>query len=426
MGFLPNTFLPGSNIYEVNMRQYTPSGKIIEFAKHMPRLRKMGIDILWFMPLTPISIKERKGSLGSYYAAADYWKINPEFGSNSDFKDLVNQAHQLGFKVIVDWVANHTGWDHTWTSSHPEYFRRNEAGTFYERNGWEDVIDLDYSSVDMRSAMIQAMQYWIDQFDIDGFRCDMAMLVPLDFWQSARTHLDKTKPLIWLAECEDPAYLSVFDMMYGWEWMHTTAAVSRGQQQAAQLQQLLDKYEVYTAYGRHISLFTSNHDENSWNGTEFERYGQAAGLFAALSMLLPNSIPLIYSGQELPLKHRLKFFDKDEIPWTITKPELENFYFTLLSLRKSNLNYKKFHPNYEVNKLVDNDKIFSLHIGVAGNEDIIGIFNLSSYETHFKLHHTSLSGVYQNVFTDGTFNPAFENNMMLAPFDFRVYKNTGM
>lgn len=424
MSFTPSSYIPGSNIYEVNVRQYTPEGTLNAFALHLPRLRKMGIDILWFMPLTPISVEGRKGTLGSYYAASDYFSINPEFGTTDDFKNVVDQAHRLGFKIMIDWVANHTGLDHTWTRTNPDFYRKNEAGQFYERNGWEDVIDLDYNSASMRVAMINAMEYWIEQFNIDGFRCDMAMLVPLDFWLEARVALDSKKSLIWLAECEDPVYLSVFDLMYAWEWMHLTAAVARGHQNKFQLEHLLNKYISLTASGQKICFFTSNHDENSWNGTEYERYGSLAVSFAAIQMILPNGVPLIYSGQELPLKHRLAFFDKDVIPWNDRIPEMESFYLGLLSFRKSNKNYT--HPNQPIaiNSLVSDDRIFTLHLGSDGSQDVIALFNLSNETIHFQLGEIISKGVYKNVLTSGIFSPENENKMSLGPFDFRVYEST--
>jgi len=422
MSFISSSFIPGSNIYEVNIRQYTQAGTLNAFTHHLPRLRKMGIDILWFMPLTPISLKERKGTLGSYYSTADYHSINPEFGTKDDFRNLVELAHQFGFKVIIDWVANHTGWDHTWTRTNPEFYRQDATGLFLERNGWEDVIDLNYGSNGLRRAMIGAMQYWIDQFNIDGFRCDMAMLVPLDFWKEARTILDTKKSLIWLAECEDPAYLTVFDMMYSWEWMHLTAAVYQGDRNKFQMQELLNNYQSWTSRGQKICFFTSNHDENSWNSTEYERYGLAARLFAALHMILPYGVPLIYSGQELPLKRRLKFFDKDEIPWTTTVPELEAFYTRFLMLRKTNP-YIKQDQKPEINNLVSDKRIFSIHLGYSGDQDIVGLFNLSNEPAHFKWI-ASLKGVYKNILTDEAFNPEYENNILLPPFDFRVYENT--
>ena len=214
-----------TNIYEVNLRQYTYEGSFNAFAIELPRLKDMGIEILWFMPITPISIEKRKGTLGSYYACSDYTDTNPEFGSLDDFKRLVNDAHQLGFKVIIDWVANHTGWDHRWTIEHPDYYLKDGTGEFTERNGWDDVIDLDYTNPQLRIAVIDAMKFWVEEFDLDGFRCDMAHLVTLDFWKQARAALEPIKKLFWLAECEEISYHDVFDTTYTWRWMHRTEQI---------------------------------------------------------------------------------------------------------------------------------------------------------------------------------------------------------
>ena len=165
-----------ANVYEVNLRQYTAEGTIAAFQKELPRLRNMGIDILWFMPLTPISIEKRQGSLGSYYACSNYTSVSTEFGTIGDFKELVITAHSLGFKVIIDWVANHTGYDHVWTKQHPDFYKKNNEGNFYCAYGWVDVIDLDYGNRNLWEVMAAEMDFWVKEFDIDGFRCDMAHL----------------------------------------------------------------------------------------------------------------------------------------------------------------------------------------------------------------------------------------------------------
>jgi alpha-amylase len=213
-----------TNVYEVNVRQYTPEGTFNAFAAHLPRLREMGVHTLWFMPITPIAQKGRKGTLGSQYAASDYTAINPEFGTLADFKNLVQQAHNQGFKVIIDWVANHTGWDHRWTTEHPEYYKRDHnTGDFQIASGMADIIELDFNNPALRRAMIDAMLYWIQETNIDGFRCDLAFWVVLDFWMEAKRELQQTKPLFWLGELdplERPEYMAVFDAAYTWTWMH--------------------------------------------------------------------------------------------------------------------------------------------------------------------------------------------------------------
>ena len=321
-----------TNIYEVNVRQYTPEGTFKGFASHMPRLREMGVEVLWFMPITPISVKRRKGTLGSYYACSDYTGINPEFGTLEEFKSLVSDAHELGFKVMIDWVANHTGCDHKWVFEHPDYYVRNEHGEFYDKHGWDDVIDLNYYHSGMRQAMIDSMKFWVETCNIDGFRCDMAHLVAVDFWREAREELDKIKPLFWLAESDDPAYHEVFDATYTWVWMHKSHEFCKRHISLPELKKVLIEQVNRFPEDAFRCYFTTNHDENSWNGTEFEKYGPAAKVFAVFSSTW-NGIPLTYSGQEMPNYKRLRFFDKDQIDWT-GKFENADFYKTLFQLRK--------------------------------------------------------------------------------------------
>ncbi|MEO8584346.1 MAG: alpha-amylase family glycosyl hydrolase, partial [Flavitalea sp.] len=273
--FEPAEWSLNTNIYEVNLRQYTVEGTFAAFSKELPRLRNMGVEVLWFMPVTPISVEKKMGELGSYYACSSYVQTNSEFGSVEDFKSLVQQCHDLGFKVIIDWVANHTGWDHEWTKTNPEFYKRNSDGEFYDNNGWLDVIDLNYYDQTMRKTMISAMEFWVRKCNIDGFRCDMAHLIPLDFWRNARQHLDNVKKLFWLAETEDLNYQTVFDCSYAWSFMHQSENVMRGEIPVTGIRNLLAAYLQKKLPQSNHAFFTSNHDENSWNGTEFEKYGYA-------------------------------------------------------------------------------------------------------------------------------------------------------
>lgn len=323
-----------TTIYEVNLRQYTHEGTINAFAAHLPRLKDMGVETLWFMPITPIAQKGKKGSMGSYYACSDYTAVAEEFGTLEDFKSLVQTAHRMGFKVILDWVANHTGWDHRWTWEHPEWFERDEqTGDFIRAHGMDDIIELDFRNQDLRRAMIDAMAFWIHETDIDGFRCDLAFWVELDFWQEAKPRLEKIKPLFWLGEMDpldNPGYMQVFDAAYTWQWMHKAEQFYKGRASFVDLLQVLQQYQAAPGLK---AWFTANHDENSWNGTEYEKYGDLAHLLAVFSCTWPG-MPLLYSGQELPNHKRLQFFEKDAIEWG---PEcaLHSFYKTLFGLKKS-------------------------------------------------------------------------------------------
>ncbi|MEG2333632.1 alpha-amylase family glycosyl hydrolase, partial [Chryseobacterium sp.] len=325
-----------TNIYEVNVRQYTKEGTFKAFEKEMPRLKNMGVKTLWFMPITPIAQLNKKGSMGSPYAASDYVSINPELGTISDFKQMVNEAHRLGFKVIIDWVANHTGWDHVWTKSHPEFYLKDPDGSFHKASGMDDIIELDFSNKEMRLAMIEAMKFWIKETNIDGFRCDLASWVEVDFWKQARPEVEKLKPLFFLGEfdeIESPDYGKVFDASYSWKWMHKSADYYKNNESIQSLKELLLQYsQIGDASMR--AWFTTNHDENSWNGTEFEKYGDITKPMAVFSATW-NGIPLLYSGQELPNLKRLEFFEKDVISWN-NEYKMAEFYKILLNLKSSN------------------------------------------------------------------------------------------
>ena len=372
-------WIVSTNIYEVNLRQYSEAGSFNAFAKELPRLKDMGIETLWFMPLTPISEKNRKGNLGSYYACSDYKSINAEFGTIEDLRALMNLAHVMEFKVIIDWVANHTGWNHTWTKQHPAYYKLDEAtNDFKMASGMEDIIELDFENTEVSEAMIDAMKWWIDEFDIDGFRCDLAFWVKLEFWKKARPQLDAIKPLFWLGEFDEmerPEYGEVFDGSYSWKWMHEAEQYYN---KSRTLQELILVLKRYDDLGPQClrAWFTSNHDENSWNGTEYEKYGELAIALAVFSITW-DGIPLIYSGQELPNKKRLAFFEKGPIDWN-GEYELHGFYKELLSL-------KKFHPALKAGdssvrtyilKHDHPDKVFAYQ-RAAESETLTVVLNLS-------------------------------------------------
>ena len=406
-------------IYEVNLRQYTEAGSFKAFEAHIPRLKEMGIEVLWLMPVTPISEKGRKGSLGSYYACSSYTKLNPEFGKEQDFISLIQLAHKHEMKVIIDWVANHTGREHEWMEPHPDWFSRDEEGDFTERNGWEDVVDLNFENQDMRAALIGAMQYWVRTFNIDGFRCDMAHLVPLDFWKAARKACETIKPLFWLAECEDIEYHSVFDASYAWSWMHATHKVEE-----SGVNEIYNQLHAYAQYpkGAYKLFFTSNHDENTWNGTEYEKYGIAAKAWAVFTFLW-KGIPLLYSGQELPNHKRLAFFDKDPIDWT-NPPQLAPFYKTLIQLRKQ---YACIVEGDSFNLATSNNQVMAFlrydqqPEKNAEKQIILVVLNFSHQIQKVELAHDYLQGEFTNAFSGLSFAFNKQVSFELMPGDYFVY-----
>ncbi len=416
--FNPVAWSHHTNIYEVNVRQYTPEGTFKAFAKHLPRLHKMGVETLWFMPVTPISEEQRQGTLGSYYACSDYTSINPEFGTLEDFRELVREAHTSGFKIIIDWVANHTGWDHVWTRTNPSYYKRNAEGKFYDTNNWHDVIDLNYYDGMMRKAMIEAMKFWVEDCNIDGFRCDMAHLIPLDFWGQARLALDTVKPLFWLAETEDYHYLDVFDCCYAWQWMHDTAKYCQGEIDLFRLKEVLFRYQREFPSQTKQLFFTSNHDENSWNGTEYEKYGDAAKVLAVFSCTW-NGIPLIYSGQELPNMKRLKFFDKDVIDWK-GKPGLHEFYKVLLKLRAHHPATRSGTSDQPVIIPTNADQHVFAFMRSHGKKEILVLLNLSPNHGFIQLPDGYVQGLFTNIFTGSKLEIIPQHTFELKAWDYLV------
>ncbi len=331
----------------------------------------------------------------AHYTCSSYTEINPEFGTPDDFKTLVQEAHQHEMKLIIDWVANHTGWDHHWTTEHPDWYLKDEHGNFTQYHNWSDVIELNYDVKELRMGMIEAMKFWIKKYDIDGFRCDMAHLVPLDFWSVARQHCDALKPLFWLAECEVPEYHQVFDVSYAWEWMHVSEKIVK---QIASIQHMKDVLHQYRQYSNNALklFFTSNHDENSWNGTEYEKYSDGAKAFAVFCCTWPG-IPLLYSGQELPNFKRLKFFDKDQIEWQ-SNIALHNFYKSLYELRTNNEALQNFADVVELTTRED-DKIFA-YLLIKERHKVLVLLNLLHNDrVHCIITHEQLSGGYYNLFS---------------------------
>jgi alpha-amylase len=396
--FNPPEWTHSTNIYEVNIRQYTKEGTFKAFSKELPRLKDMGIKTFWFMPITPIAQKNKKGVLGSYYAASDYTSINPEFGTLDDFRILVKEAHGLGFKVIIDWVANHTGWDHKWTREHPEFYEKDDrTNDFKIASGMDDIIELNFHDPDLVRAMIDAMKFWINECDIDGFRCDLAFWVELEFWKEARKELDMIKPLFWLGELdpiEHPEYMGTFDAAYTWTWMHKTEDFHKNHLPVNVLESVLKQYDAIGDASMR-AWFTSNHDENSWNGSEYEKYGDMAKALAVFSCTW-NGIPLIYSGQELPNLKRLKFFEKDEIQWT-GENQLHDFYKTLLNLHSGNCALRAGDPQATTQSIKTgaDDHVFA-YLRKNSEKEVLVVLNLSNADVHFSIGE--VDGKFRELF----------------------------
>jgi glycosidase len=337
--FSPPAWSDHAVIYEINVRQYTPQGTLAALRAHLPRLDSLGVDILWVMPMQPIGVKNRKGSLGSYYSISNYTAINSEYGSESDFRGFVSDAHKRGKRVVLDWVANHTAFDHVWITRHPDWYVHDSTGKIInardnegKNTDWTDVAELDYTKPAMREAMISDMRFWVDSMHIDGFRCDVAGGVPIDFWIQARKALAKANAnLFWLAEAESLEAHRAFDATYGWELHHLLNDISQGKKQTSELDAYFVRQRERYPLGAMRMYFTSNHDENSWNGSEFERMGANHLPSFVLSATAMNSFPLIYTGQEASMHKRLRFFDRDTVDWS--GESLAPFYHAVIELK---------------------------------------------------------------------------------------------
>lgn len=373
-------------IYEANIRQYSESGKFEDFTKDIYKLKDLGVKIIWLMPIHPISKTNRKGTLGSYYSISDYKAVNPEFGNKDDLDKLIKEAHKHDMLVILDWVANHTGWDHKWIKNKPDYYTKNENGeitdpinpTTGESWGWTDVADLNFDNIEMQNEMIKAMEYWVKEYDIDGYRLDAAHSCPVSFWKKSIERLKKIKNVLMLAESDGYhtggfELIELFDMSYNWSGHHVLNRIYKKENNSEDLKLNINR-NLNDYSSKHVLMnFTSNHDENTWAGTVFDRYGDGAKTFAALTYFLPG-IPLIYNGQEYGLNKRLEFFEKDFI--AKKQSDFYEFYSNLNSLKKEN-NILDIDSEIKFEIIETNNKNLICYKRTKNNDSMYFVANLS-------------------------------------------------
>lgn len=414
-------WIKNSVIYEINIRQYTKEGTFKAFREHLPRLKDMGVDILWFMPIYPISEKNRKGTLGSYYSIKDYKAVNPEFGTLEEFKDLVDECHKMGFKVILDWVANHTGWDHVWIKN-KDWYLTDSNGNIVHPPGtdWTDVAQLNYKNEEMRSAMIDAMVFWVKEVGIDGYRCDVAGKVPVDFWEKARGELEKIKPVYMLAEDEgNRDFLNkAFNSNYNWRLLHLMESIANGKSDAFGIRRFAENLDKIYPNGSFPMNFITNHDENSWNGTEFERMKDAVNVMAMLTFTLPG-IPLIYSGQEAGLNKRLEFFEKDEIDWK--NYPMQEFYKNLIRLKRENKALWNGEHGGSI-KFIDvkNDNVLAFVREKDGNRVLV-FANLSDKSFNLEVPLNEYAGKYTDFYSNTKTTLKKTASIEFTPWSYKIY-----
>ncbi|MEN8816929.1 MAG: alpha-amylase family glycosyl hydrolase [Nonlabens sp.] len=430
--------LENAIIYEANIRQYSPEGTFNEFTKDIPQLKELGVKVIWLMPVFPISEKNRKAKgdllvediknpkerekyLGSYYAVADYEKVNPDLGTSADLTKLVQTAHDNGMYVILDWVANHSGWDNVWIEKYPEFYTRDEKGNMMHPEGtdWTDTADLNYDNRDLWEVMTKSMMYWVAEFDVDGFRCDVAHEVPTEFWNYATKELQDQKPLLMLAESEKKdLFKEAFDMGYNWEGHHIMNELAQGTATINKWDEYMQRNAKNYQEDDILMNFITNHDENSWNGSVKERMGDKGQTLLAFSYMIPG-MPLIYSGQEYDMDYRLKFFEKDTIPKT--KGKTWDLLKKLGELKVNNpaLNGGKNAATYTRLKTNDDESIYAIKREKNG-ETVYYVANFSKNRSRPKVN--GMKGRLTDALRGGSVDFTEENRLDLPPYGYRILK----
>ena len=440
-----NEMLESAVIYEANIRQYSQEGTFDAFTKDIPQLKELGVKVIWLMPMYPISEKNRKATggrdvediedpeerkkyLGSYYSISDYSAVNPEHGNMEDFDELVQTAHENGMYVILDWVANHTGWDHEWITEHKDWYTQNDKGEIVdpindetgESWGWTDVADLNFDNQEMRQAMIDEMLFWVEEHDIDGFRADAAHSVPTDFWETAAEEIRKVKPVFMLAEADNPKDLfhNAFEMGYNWEGHHIMNSIAKGEKTAKDWDDYMKKVDSTFQDDDYLMNFVTNHDENSWAGSVNERMGEASEAMLAMSYTLPG-MPLIYSGQEYDMDKRLLFFEKDTIPKTKGKvyPLLEK----LGELKNTNpaLNGGKEAASYSNVNTSAEEKIMAYKREKNG-ETLYYVANMTSAPVSFS---AEMEGDFMEYMSGSDLSISKDQEMQFGPWEYKILIN---
>lgn len=420
------TWMSNATVYEVNVRQYTAEGTFNAFSTHLDRLKKLGVKVLWLMPIQPISKEKRKGTLGSYYSIADYKAVNPEFGTAADFKALVERAHGLGFKIVLDWVPNHTGWDNPWITQHPDWYTKDASGKIIHPEGtdWTDVADLNYNNQAMRAEMIASMKHWVDTYDIDGFRCDVAGAVPNDFWNTATETLTAIKPLWMLAESQvgEITIGKNFTSAYNWPLKDTFNGLKSGYSDKWNIGYEISAIKSNYPAGTYPMNFVTNHDENSWNGTEYERLGSVAAVKAAsvISFTLPGA-PLLYTGQEVGMNKALKFFEKDQVDYPAKTSPMTPFFTKLIELKTKNAALAIGANAGSITEVTTNKNVVTAYARVAGKAKVLVAVNLSGKATLVKVSWGKNAGTFYDYATNKTVKVSSSQTVTIPAWGYKIY-----
>jgi len=412
-------------IYQINTRQFTPEGTFRAAERQLPRLKELGVDILWLMPIHPIGQVKRKGALGSPYAVRDFMAVNPEFGTLDDFKHFVAAAHGLGLHVILDWVGNHTAWDNVLRADHPDWYEKDRKGNPHPTPwfDWDDIIDLDYTQPGLRRYMTEAMLYWVRDVGVDGYRADAAGLIPQDFWDHASRELRAVKPVFMLAEWESRDMHAVaFDASYAWTWWDGLRAIAKGKADATSLYTYYAWNQKFYPKQAYRMLYTTNHDKNAWDGTEFEIFGAAVDAAIVFSFV-SEGMPMIYNGQEAGNRKRLAFFERDAIQW---KPSPYGaLYKKLLALKKHNTALWNGQWGAGMEQVPNNapKQVFSF-VRRNAKDKVFAVFNLSAKPVRAAFSDDLHFGAYRDFGTGETVRLDGASRFQMAPWSYRILVGT--
>ena len=363
-------------IYEVYLRSFSKEGTFRALESRILELKKLGVTVVWLMPIHPTGKEKRKGCLGSPYSVQNFYAVNPEFGSLDEFKSLVNIVHKNGLKIIIDLVVNHTAWDNPMLKEHPEWYTHDSTGNIISPNpDWTDVADLNYDQPGLRKYISDMMKYWVHDIGIDGFRCDVSELVPTSFWESTVKDLDTIKSILMLSEGSIPEHhVSAFDITYSWNVYDVLDKVINGSTPATIFHDILKTESYQFPKGSLRLRFNTNHDKNAYDGPTVERLTPKGAKATALLVFTYPGVPLIYNGEEVGNNKKLGLFEKYEIDWS-KNSDFRVFYEKLALLRKQ-------HPalvdgTYQEVQNSSSKKILSF-LRNSQNDSVIVAVNFSS------------------------------------------------
>ncbi len=417
-------------LYQINTRQFTAQGTFAAAQRELPRLKKLGVDVLWLMPIHPIGEKNRKGTLGSPYSIRDYYGVNPEFGTKDDFRAFIDAAHSQGFKVILDLVANHTAWDHPLAREHPGWYEKTWDGRFRPTPWWDwsDIIDLDWSQPGVRAHIGGAMEYWVREFGVDGYRADVAGYVPVDFWETMRRRLTDIRPVFMLGEVQEVAWhRAAFDATYAWDWHNTAKNVAQGKGDATSFYGYYAENESLWPRAAMRMTYIENHDSNAWEGTMRENFGPALEAMTALSFT-GEGLPLVHNGMEACNAKRLEFFEKDAIDWSQgTDCSYGDLIRDLIVFRRDNPALANGLAGARMHKVeTDNPQQVLAWVRMEtapGGNKVAGFFNMSGKPARLVLNNGLAAGTYREFGADRPATLSKGEAIMLEPWSFRLFSN---